>query len=71
MAVHDPPCRSVEEHITVSQERDEIGWNLERWALRMTYERDQEMAAIEAERVFREEANAENELELRYAWGDR
>jgi hypothetical protein len=67
MAVHDPPCRSVEEHITVSQERGEIGWNLERWALRMTYERDQEMAAL----AEIEERDRENELELRYAWGDK
>lgn len=68
MAVHDPPCRSAEEHITVSQARDEIGWNLERWALRMTYERDQEEAALRAEQ---ERTRAESELELRYAWGDR
>lgn len=68
MAVHNPPCRSVEEHIAVSEERGEIGWNLERWALRMTYERDQEMAQIEADR---EQASAESELELRYAFGDR
>jgi hypothetical protein len=70
MSVHyDHPCRTAREHIVVTIARQEDASPAD-FLDRFDHEREEEERLLAAQDI-REQATAESELELRYAWGDR